>query len=219
MKNKQYPLYKCIHIYIYIYYYNCYQRQQVSRVPARICTRIKEHSEANKPSKSFTATTTVWPVQNKHFRSQRLERRMAQTHRSKKTPELRRRPFGQSGIKSFAANGWSGDWLRPTQEQENARTAATAWPVRIKGSCNQRLERSLAPSPRRGKKAPGLRRPLGQCGLKASAANGWSGEWPKTHTGARKHQDCDDDRLASAELRDPQQTFRQCSECMQSWCR
>ena len=70
-------------------------------------------------------SATVWPMQNKGFRGERLERRTAETNTgaTKRKDGLALRPFGQCGIQVSAANGWSKEWLKPAHEQEHARTA------------------------------------------------------------------------------------------------
>ena len=72
-----------------------------------------------------------------------------------------RRAFGQNGIKTSAANGWSGEWPKPkpTYEQEGARTAlrciaTTVWPMQNKGFRSQRLSQTL---PRARRKVVGSR--------------------------------------------------------------
>ena len=126
--------------------------------------------------------TAIWPVRNKGFRSQRLEQRMAQTHTGARERQDCTATFGRCGIKASAANGWSREWPKPTQERESARTALPIWPVRNKGFRSQRLEQRMAQTHTGARERQDCTATFGRCGIKASAANGWSGEWPKpTH--------------------------------------
>ena len=71
----------------------------------------------------------VWLVQNKGFRI-RLERKMSQTY-------TRARKFATVWLLravASAANGWSGEWLKPTQEQQKLKDCVALVRGRLAGA-------------------------------------------------------------------------------------